>query len=676
MKKLLLSLVVSSVSLVLSAQTVTNLNNAGPGSLFANITSAQPGDSITFSSSLLNNGSDTIHFNSAISINKGLTIIGLYQGGDTLYLDGQNLHQLFYIDLTGRSNEFVHLEDLAFVRGLSSGHGGGVEVLNTDSLVVRNCLFKGNRQIGSAENGGGIRITDSRAWISGCDFIENAASGRFGGGCRVNRSEAFVQGCRFIRNEAGDGGGGFAAIYSTYKVEDCLFAQNRIDTNVIWGGAGLYSNVNINSLVRRCEFTDNHADHNGAGAYFRSDTSVTVDECYFRGNSVANLGGSSVHCIFSSIKFSNCTFARNQGGKGFVIDATNVHFENSTFYNNRSTNDVDGSMEDSATFKNCSFIRDSAPPGVFLALSSSGPFVFTLKGCLFNSNGVMNIANVNRAQSLGHNSFDQTYPSTRVSDQFNVSLAQLDLGLFQKNGGFAPTILPGRSSPTVNSGSPNLFTDAQNGPIWGIRDIGSAETPLVNYDTILSCDPVTWWGNTYAGEGIYTDTAFGANSPDSAGVLVITSVDTSASVDSGMLVAGETSANTTYQWLDCDDGFSPISGATSSSFTPSVNGSYAVQITNGSCIDTSACLNYNQVSLTENNPVIVQFYPNPTRGTIHWKSDFEIDKLMIIDLSGREVASLPVSSNAVQLPSLSKGLYLLRWEFDDGKVQVDRVVLK
>lgn len=51
----------------------------------------------------------------------------------------------------------------------------------------------------------------------------------------------------------------------------------------------------------------------------------------------------------------------------------------------------------------------------------------------------------------------------------------------------------------------------------------------------------------------------------------------------------------TYQWINCTDG-SFIAGETGQSFSPSITGDYAVIITQGSCVDTSACTSICQVS--------------------------------------------------------------------------------
>ncbi len=72
-----------------------------------------------------------------------------------------------------------------------------------------------------------------------------------------------------------------------------------------------------------------------------------------------------------------------------------------------------------------------------------------------------------------------------------------------------------------------------------------------------------------------------------------------------------------YQWLDCDNGFQPIAGATDQYYTPDPNGSYAVIVSNEFCSDTSACvslLNTGTAGLHDDGLII---YPTQFSANIH-----------------------------------------------------------
>jgi hypothetical protein len=100
----------------------------------------------------------------------------------------------------------------------------------------------------------------------------------------------------------------------------------------------------------------------------------------------------------------------------------------------------------------------------------------------------------------------------------------------------------------------------------------------------MTPDSVIWTTS-----GSYFDTirtAVGCDSVYAEFFNVIT-VDTSVTRDGNTLTANTPDA--AYQWLDCINDNSQIEGETGQSFTPSVMGSFAVEITVNSCKDTSFC---------------------------------------------------------------------------------------
>jgi hypothetical protein len=93
-------------------------------------------------------------------------------------------------------------------------------------------------------------------------------------------------------------------------------------------------------------------------------------------------------------------------------------------------------------------------------------------------------------------------------------------------------------------------------------------------------------------------------------------------VDVGVTVSGFTlSANmlgAQYQWVNCNNNFQPIAGATQANFTPTSSGSYAVIVSANGCEDTSNCNFINTVGLDElEAESIVTVFPNPSNGSFY-----------------------------------------------------------
>ncbi len=128
---------------------------------------------------------------------------------------------------------------------------------------------------------------------------------------------------------------------------------------------------------------------------------------------------------------------------------------------------------------------------------------------------------------------------------------------------------------------------------------------------------------------------------------------------------GSLQDNTVYQWLDCDNNFAPITGATNQSFTATSQGWYAVQLGDGICVDTSACmplvLNVEELQLPK-----LAVYPNPSNGNFIVELDHDA-ALVIRSLNGTIVHSGKYSQgeNSIEIQAAS-GLYLINITTSQG----------
>jgi hypothetical protein len=172
-------------------------------------------------------------------------------------------------------------------------------------------------------------------------------------------------------------------------------------------------------------------------------------------------------------------------------------------------------------------------------------------------------------------------------------------------------------------------------------------------------------GNIITAPGIYTDTLTNSFGCDSIVQLNLgqLNVDTSVTQNGATLTAN---ANVLfYQWLDCNNGFAPVQGATSKSFTPAVNGSYAVIVQQSGCFDTSACRTVTSVGLEDvNGGRKISIYPTRTNGQIqlNFLPVREEVRILLSDLSGRILAdeqSLGQVSYTFDLSRFASGMYQL-----------------
>ncbi|GAB5556847.1 MAG: hypothetical protein SchgKO_10600 [Schleiferiaceae bacterium] len=192
-------------------------------------------------------------------------------------------------------------------------------------------------------------------------------------------------------------------------------------------------------------------------------------------------------------------------------------------------------------------------------------------------------------------------------------------------------------------------------------------------DVQTSCGPYTWIdGIQYtSSNNTATHLLTTINGCDSVVTLNLT-IDSVSDVTTSVQLATLTAnnPNASFQWLDCGNNFTAISGETQSSFTPSSNGSYAVQITENGCVDTSDCVVISNIGIVENGfGAELSVFPNPSNG------DFTVDlgqslnqiSILITDLSGRTLEAKEYTNTDTLEFTLNQpaGVYLLTIQSGD-----------
>jgi len=132
---LILALAFATTSSFANVVTVTNTNDSGTGSLRKAIYVSNDNDTIRFNPNLINAGNTTITLASEIAFSKPLTIKGLYDATDTLFISGNNSSRIFSITKTTN----VTLDSLVLINGNGEGpvnnnNGGAVLFKNSNTL--------------------------------------------------------------------------------------------------------------------------------------------------------------------------------------------------------------------------------------------------------------------------------------------------------------------------------------------------------------------------------------------------------------------------------------------------------------------------------------------------------------------------------------------------------------
>lgn len=148
---------------------------------------------------------------------------------------------------------------------------------------------------------------------------------------------------------------------------------------------------------------------------------------------------------------------------------------------------------------------------------------------------------------------------------------------------------------------------------------------------------------------------------------------------SGDTVATASATAGSFQWVDCDQNYAVLVGATSNSFSTADSGHFAVIVTEFGCIDTSACYMLRPAAkggfgafVTENTLAQkIRIYPNPTTNyiTVDFGEPCQNAKVVVTDINGKiqlQAACSGDSRLVLDTRTLANGLYFVnvRTEFE------------
>ncbi len=180
------------------------------------------------------------------------------------------------------------------------------------------------------------------------------------------------------------------------------------------------------------------------------------------------------------------------------------------------------------------------------------------------------------------------------------------------------------------------------------------------YDTICQGDSILIGGIWRTEPGIYTEQINCVEILRHH--LSFYEINTTITENDGTLTVAQEGA--TYQWLDCNNNYSPIIGATSQSFTPDSSGSYAVSVTVGACTDTSDCYEIT-VPTGLDNLDNIRIYPNPVSNYVNISGLQENANITITDASGKVFVNKITNSDVrISMDKLPQGVYILKVQTD------------
>lgn len=193
-----------------------------------------------------------------------------------------------------------------------------------------------------------------------------------------------------------------------------------------------------------------------------------------------------------------------------------------------------------------------------------------------------------------------------------------------------------------------------------------------------ACGPYMFGDTLRTVSGTYFDEHTSVQGCDSiiALDLNIIDVDVTTTVVEPTITAN--AAGASYRWLDCNDNDAVIAGETSQAFMAMANGSFAVEVTQDGCVDTSACVAIISVSVLESElDMQISVFPNPTNGnfSINLDKPYDLVTVKLQDVTGKVLETMQVNQTQRFNYSIDQanGMYLLSI-VADGKTSVVRLI--
>lgn len=192
-------------------------------------------------------------------------------------------------------------------------------------------------------------------------------------------------------------------------------------------------------------------------------------------------------------------------------------------------------------------------------------------------------------------------------------------------------------------------------------------------------------GNTFGGlaAGSYTVfivDAFNCMVEYNVTINAPPAINTSVIVNNATILSNASGSGVSYQWLNCNNGYAPIAGQTGQSFTAISTGSYAVEITQNNCVDTSECriitiVNIDEIEKSEDFLI----YPNPTTG--NFEIDFQQTQQEVIITIWNSLGKLMDNKTLKNKRSIrysikaNPGIYHLQLLTSDNKIRTTKILI-
>jgi hypothetical protein len=212
-----------------------------------------------------------------------------------------------------------------------------------------------------------------------------------------------------------------------------------------------------------------------------------------------------------------------------------------------------------------------------------------------------------------------------------------------------------------------------------LAPIGSTLNQTICAGESITVNGVVYDSTVVGATQTYTGTGGACDSVVTINLTVLAAIDTTITTTLPTLTANAATAS--YQWVNCDSSYTPLAGATAQAYTPTMNGNYAVIITEGACSDTSSCYAVIITGIKNNKLTkMLSLFPNPTSGnlSIELGQIFNEVTIKVMNVTGQTLSSKSFRSTDQIDFNIegTSGVYLLEIRTDEGDLTTIKVLKK
>tara|TARA_B110000902_G_C13809192_1_gene399102 strand:+ start:76 stop:492 length:417 start_codon:yes stop_codon:yes gene_type:complete len=120
--------------------------------------------------------------------------------------------------------------------------------------------------------------------------------------------------------------------------------------------------------------------------------------------------------------------------------------------------------------------------------------------------------------------------------------------------------------------------------------------------------------------------------------------------------------NASYQWFDCSTNL-PLTTEVSQSFSPAASGSYAVEVTVGSCTELSSCIDFTSLDAETFKLNTIKVFSNPASSILNIEHPSNNEMILeLFSIEGKKILKKVLTEKRTKLniSQFSSGAYFVR----------------